>query len=107
MKKIRGGGKIPKNPVFYTYSTLWQNIETKYYIGKIAKIHILKSPPQIFTIFMFENSLSKQENSFGKVWVVALVWDANGDDFGFGFTLYKCIGAVKCQHSRYGCCALL
>ena len=31
---------------------------------------------------MLENSLSKQENGFGKVWVVPLVWDANGDDFG-------------------------
>ena len=28
-------------------------------------------------------SFSKQDNSFGEVLVVALVWDADGDDFGF------------------------
>ena len=85
MKKEKnwGGGNF-ENPVFYTYSTLWQNIKTKYYIEKMAKIQILRSPPpQFFPSFMLENTFCKQENSFGEVWVVALVWDANGDDFGF------------------------
>ena len=54
-----------------------------FYRENSQKSHFEKPPPKFFPFFMLENSFSKQKNGFGEVWVVALVWDANGDDFGF------------------------